>query len=91
MTCPMAMKCLPNMPTCPTCLTARTGRPELVLDPDTGLYGVLVDNVEVISGLDPVGLREGIRRNASVARAHERGLRLVPTDTSPATGEGSNG
>jgi len=36
--------------------------PELVLDPGTGLYGIVVDGVEVISRLDPVGLREKIRR-----------------------------
>lgn len=39
------------------------GKPELVLDPGTGLYSIVVDGVEVYAGLDPIGKREFIRRN----------------------------
>jgi len=40
--------------------TGLTGKPELVYDPGTDRYGIIVDNCEVISGLDPVGMREAI-------------------------------
>ncbi len=40
------------------------GQPYLCYDPETKLWGIIVDNVQVIDGLDPVGLREKIRREA---------------------------
>jgi hypothetical protein len=40
-------------------------RPELVLDPATGLYSIVVAGVAVYEGLDPISLREAIRREAA--------------------------
>ncbi len=36
------------------------GKPELVYDPETKLWGIVVDSVEVMSGLDPQGQRRRI-------------------------------
>lgn len=51
------------------------GLPQLVQDPATGLWGIIVDSVEVIAGLDPVGLREKIRISAGGGR----NLSVVPS------------
>ena len=40
-------------------------QPELIIDPDTGLYDVVLDGRVVYARLDPVGKREEICRHAS--------------------------
>lgn len=65
-------------------LEEQRGKPMLLLDPETGLYSIVVDFVEVYTGLDPIGKREEVRRKAAVDHAREQGLRLVPpSDESP--------
>ncbi len=44
------------------------GKPELIFDPDTKTYGILVDHVQVIAGLDPVGMRKRVYHDAWAAR-----------------------
>lgn len=41
------------------------GKPHLIYDPATMRYGIMVDSVEVISGLDPLGRREHVRAVAA--------------------------
>jgi hypothetical protein len=48
--------------------------PELVWDPTTDRYSIICENVEVYSGLDPVGKREKMRRPLSVAPAPPSGV-----------------
>ena len=42
---------------CDEHLLDRGVRVELIFDPDTDRWGIIVDNIEVINGLDLVGLR----------------------------------
>lgn len=68
---------------------AEAGKPFLIYDPETRLYGIMLDHVQVYDGLDPVGRREEIRHKAGVEIAREQGLRLVPPATSRAGTEGT--
>jgi hypothetical protein len=41
-----------------------SGKPELVYDPETDRWGIVIDSVEVINGLDPVGIRKRLQDEA---------------------------